>query len=417
MVMRFSRTGRPAVISVSLLALFLPLGAASAQEVDRGTSALDLPRPGYEPRRMRFGTTTIAPELRVQSVYESNVFATSANEDDDIIVSIAPRIDATSEFGDVRLKSDIHADHREYTDNGRESRTTFGLGTKGDYGLNRAHRLTFGARFDRDVESRADPEATRNPNLPPRKIDMLSGELGYSYKLNRIGIGAQGGVQRQNYLAPDESDRDLTTWRGSVRVSAQLAAGRDVFLLGFVNRRDHRLSVDRSGLDRDATTLGFLTGAGLDIGTKWRGEIGIGLFRTNSDDPTLRSFSGFAANGKITWSPDERTAITADVFRGDVATVQSGAGGRIDTRIGLRLDQEIRHNLLMSVRGGVRRTSYRGGAADQRETTASVGGEVEYLMNRHISIFVNANYAQRYARIDLEDFKRTGAGVGLRLRY
>src|SRR3546814_2604218 len=137
-------------------------------------------------------------------------YLTAANEDDDIIVSIAPRIDATSEFGDVRLKSDIHADHREYTDNGRESRTTFGLGTKGDYGLNRAHRLTFGARFDRDVESRADPEATRNPDLPPRKIDMLSGELGYSYKLNRIGIGAQGGVQRQNYLAPDESDRALT---------------------------------------------------------------------------------------------------------------------------------------------------------------------------------------------------------------
>src|SRR3546814_16729861 len=105
-----------------------------------------------------------------------SVFATSANEDDDIIVSIAPRIDATSEFGDVRLKSDIHADHREYTDNGRESRTTFGLGTKGDYGLNRAHRLTFGARFDRDVESRAEPEATRNPDLPPRKIDMLSGD-------------------------------------------------------------------------------------------------------------------------------------------------------------------------------------------------------------------------------------------------
>src|SRR3546814_4747061 len=185
--------------------------------------------------------------------------------------------------------------------------------------------LTFGARFDRDVESRADPEATRNPDLPPRKIDMLSGELGYSYKLNRIGIGAQGGVQRQNYLAPDESDRDLTTWRGSVRVSAQLAAGRDVFLLGFVNRRDHRLSVDRSGLDRDATTLGFLPGAGLDIGTKWRGVIGVGLFRTNSDDPTLRSFSGFAANGKITWSPDERPAVTADVFRGNVATVPSGA--------------------------------------------------------------------------------------------
>src|SRR3546814_12223940 len=80
-------------------------------------------------------------------------------------------------------------------------------------------------------------------------------------------------VQRQNYLAPDESDRDLTTWRGSVRVSAQLAAGRDVFLLGFVNRRDHRLSVDRSGLDRDATTLGFLTGAGLDRSEEQTSEL------------------------------------------------------------------------------------------------------------------------------------------------
>src|SRR3546814_20852556 len=106
--MRFARTGRPAVISVSLLALFLPLGAASAQEVDRGTSALDLPRPGYEPRRMRFGPTTSAPELRVQSVSESNVFATSENADDAIIVSIAPRLDAPHEFRDLQPQTDIH---------------------------------------------------------------------------------------------------------------------------------------------------------------------------------------------------------------------------------------------------------------------------------------------------------------------
>src|SRR3546814_13993582 len=118
---------------------------------------------------MRFGTTTIAPELRVQSVYESNVFATSANEDDDIIVSIAPRIDATSEFGDVRPKSDIHADHREYTDNGRESRTTYALGTKDDYALNRAHRLTFGARFDREEETRADTDGANAEDRRRRK--------------------------------------------------------------------------------------------------------------------------------------------------------------------------------------------------------------------------------------------------------
>src|SRR3546814_16313807 len=101
---------------------------------------------------------------------------------------------------------------------------------------------------------------------------MLSGELGYSYKLNRIGIGAQGGVQRQNYLAPDESDRDLTTWRGSVRVSAHLPAARDVFLLGFLNRPDHRLSVARTGLARAPTPPGLPPGAWLHIDPQRRGQ-------------------------------------------------------------------------------------------------------------------------------------------------
>src|SRR3546814_14645712 len=118
--MRFARTGRPAGISVSLLALFLPLGAASAQEVDRGTSALDLPRPGYEPRRKRFGTTTIAPELRVQSVYESNVFATPANEDEASIVRIAARTAATPGFGHVRVKAALHHAHRNTPDKTRK---------------------------------------------------------------------------------------------------------------------------------------------------------------------------------------------------------------------------------------------------------------------------------------------------------
>jgi hypothetical protein len=390
---------------------------AEAQQVDRGTSALDLPRPGYEPRNLRFGTTVIAPEVRVKGLYDSNVFATSTNPSNDFIISVAPHIDATSEFGALSFKSDIYADHREYTDHGRESRTTFGGGTKGGYAINQANRLSFGARFDRDVESRADPEATRDPNLPPRKIDGLGAQLGYAYRRNRIGIAVDGAVQKQNYLAPDENDRDMTTWRGALKLSAQLAAGRDVFVQGYVNRRDHRLNFDRSGINRDTTTLGALAGIGLDIGTKWRGEMGVGVFRSNPADATLKSFSGFAANGRITWSPDERTAITADVFRGDVATIQSGAGGRIDTRLGLRLDQEVRHNLLMSVRAGVRRTTYRGAASDARQTTASVGGEVEYLMNRYVSVFVNASYAKRYARIDTDDFKKGGVGIGLRLRY
>src|SRR3546814_19932720 len=81
-------------------------------------------------------------------------------------------------------------------------------GTKADYAISRAHNLNFGARYDREVESRADPEATTDPDLSPRKIDLLSGDIGYRYQMNRIGISLQGGVQRQNYLPSAETDSD-----------------------------------------------------------------------------------------------------------------------------------------------------------------------------------------------------------------
>lgn len=405
-----------ALIGLSIIGL----GAAPmamAQEVDRGTSITNLPRPGYEPRNLRFGSTIVAPQLTLQGLYDSNVFATSSNAADDFILSIAPRVDATSEFGSLRLKTDAYVTHGEYVDHGSESRTTFGGGTKGDFAINRANRLSFGVRFDRQVESRADPEGNLNPFIKPRKINALSGDLGYRYQMNRIGIALAGGIDKQDYLSPADAERDMTTYRGSLRVSVQVSGGTDVFVQGFINRRDNRLAVDFSGIDRDATTVGALAGISLDLSNQWRGDMGFGVFRNNSDDPTIKSFTGFAANGKLTWSPDERTAVSLAVFRGDVGTVRSGVSGRIDTRVSLQLEQEIRHNLLFFARTGVRQTTYRGAPGSQRQTTGMVGAEAEYLLNRYMSVFVTGDYNKRWSKLVLERFEKSRVGLGLRLKY
>src|SRR3546814_20798511 len=121
-------------------------------------------------------------------------------------------------------------------------------GTKADYAISRAHNLNFGARYDREVESRADPEATTDPDLSPRKIDLLSGDIGYRYQMNRIGISLQGGVQRQNYLPSAENDRDMTTYRGSLRTSAPIAAGQTLSLEGYATRGTNRQNINHHGI-------------------------------------------------------------------------------------------------------------------------------------------------------------------------
>jgi hypothetical protein len=90
--------------------------------------------------------------------------------------------------------------------------------------------------------------------------------------------------------------------------------------------------------------------------------------------------------------------------------------GRIDTRIGLAIDQEVRHNLLLHVAGGVRAIHYRGGA-DNNQTYVTGEAEARYLLNRHVSLVADTSYTHRSAKVPDERFNRLQAMLGVRLIY
>lgn len=375
---------------------------------------MELPRPGYEPRRLRFGRLVVSPELVATARYDSNVFATPTDEQDDFVFDILPRVSAKLDRSTLALVLDAYANHRVYAENGSEDATTFGLGATADYAASKSLSANGALRFDRTVESRADPEASLR--IKPAKIDNALGNLAFSYRRNRIGISGHAEAQEVNFLAASERDRDHRSYRGSLGLSLLASARFDVFAETFVNRRDHQTAIDRSGVDRDATTLGVLAGTRIDIAGRWKGRIGLGAFRANPDDPTLRTFSGVHADANLTWWPDPRTLFSASVRRGDVATVRAGASGRIDTSASLRWEQEVRHDVLLRMTGGFRETRYRGGNP-RRLRQSSIGGELEYLVNNQLSLLVNANYVHRSANFANDRFDRSTVGVGAIFRY
>lgn len=413
--MRSALVRGSAIALLSYVQLTSSYGGAWAQEVRRGTSALNLPRKGYEAKRLHYGRFVISPELAIEEMYDSNVFATSTNEEDDFVTTLSPRIDIDSGAGKLSASSSVYANIAEYLQNPRESNTTYGGSLESGYLINRANSMNGVLRYDRAVESRTDPEAS-DRSEPPRKIDIFAGELGYQYRRNRVGLGARAAASRLDFLDPAEDDRDMLVYRGSVRGSYLLTPRFDLYVESYANRRDLDSEVDRSGVNRDTTTLGILTGIRVDIASKWQGAIGVGVFHSNPDDRSLESFSGISASGSLTWSPDERTALIFDVFRGDVATIQSGATGRVDTRASLRLEQEVRHNILFGAVASLRATEYRG-ASNREQLLASIRLEGEYLLNRHLSLFVNGDYTRRFARDEDEEFNRVLVGLGVRLRY
>jgi hypothetical protein len=402
----------------ALLILLVPLpggGMAMAQREQRDQSVESLPRPGYEPKRIWIGQTVISPSVVVGATYDNNIFVTQSNRVDDTIFTISPNIGIERDDGTLRLSSDLFATLLRYADNKQENVNTFGFRGDARYTLNRAHAVTAAAAAERSYERRSDPEADINPLRSPAKIDLMRAELGYQYRPNRIGFGINVAVDRLNYLPAVDSDRDLVTWRGSARATMRASSRLDVFVQGYVNRRDARTRVDRNGVDRDTTTKGVLAGAAIDLADRWKGEMGVGIFRANPADPSLRSFSGFAANGSLTWRPRVRTAVTANVFRGDVGTIRAGANGRIDTRISVRVDQEVRHNIILGATLATRETTYRGVQRSQRLRSGEL--EATYLLNRHFAIVGGGYYSKRSASQPIDQYERFRFQLATRFVY
>lgn len=400
--------------SVAPLALCATM--AMAQDVTRNTSVRELPRKGYEPRDIRLGATVIRLQADASAAYDSNVFATSTDERDDIVFQLRPRIEAENDSGVGRARFQAYANLRELVDNSREGSLAFGASLNGDRAINQANSISATAQYDRAIESRADPERRAGILDPPRKIDVLFSDFRFAHRGARFGIDVTGALQRFDYLSPIDADRDLNIYRGSITGSIRLASALDLFAEAYVNRRDFDRTVDFSGVDRDATTYGLLVGGRRELTGRLRGRLGVGVFRSEPSDPSLKPFSGFSASGDLTWTPRPRTIVTLSAFSGDVATVRSGASGRTDTRLGVRVEQEARHNILL--RGGVSylRTRFRG-VGGQRQASYAADVEAEYLLNRHVSAFGNVAYVKRTAQRVVDRFDRSVFMLGVRLRY
>lgn len=390
-------------------------GAAGAQQSAATLNFEQKPPPGYERRAMHFGAWTVMPELRLSAVADSNIFATSSNAEEDIIFIVEPKVMLERSTEELKIDVDAHGTIRQYAENTGENINLFGANGRLRYKATPAQTVTAGAGFERTFQRRDDPERNDDLNLPLTPIANFSADVGYGYRPGRLGVEARAGLVKTDYDEPVDDERDLTSYRGSVRTLAGVSSRVDAFVEAYAVWRDFRLDVDNTGVDRDGETFGGTAGVALDITDKLTGEIGAGVFRATFDDPTLDEFTGFGASGALTWLPQQRTALVLNVFRGDVATNRIGANGRVDSRASLKVFQEVRHNLRARLEAGYRHGEFRG--ADQTQDDITAGAAVEYLISRHLAAELGYTFRKRDATLPLEEFTAHQVGLALVARY
>lgn len=398
-------------LAVTSAALAMP---AYAQD-DDDIAPPRLPRPGYEYEGIQSGNTTIVVDTDLRLDYASNIFRVSENERDDVRAILSPSIAVTQQVSTGSFGAEVHAAFTRHAETERENTDTFGgslaLGLSPSAG--RVFEAVVG--YDRAIERRGDPEASIGPTDRPREIDIILAEATYSQDIGDLRLGLGIGAEKIDLLDPLDDDRDQTLYRASAKIGYNFSPAFDVYVEPYFNRRDLRLATDFTGIDRDVNTYGLLVGVEREIGNRLVGNVSVGLFQTDPESDLIPAYTGTRINTSVTWQPRTRTAVNFRLERGNAATVRAGATTRIDTIARIRVDQEIRHNLL-----GYASVSYidRLYLGEDRGSLKTAGGLVglEYLVNRRFSLFSSASYETRNSLDEIEEYNAFVFSVGVRTR-
>lgn len=387
---------------------------AAGQELDRAAPLIEAPKE-YSATPIRIGAAALLLGVDVRGEYIDNIYALPENRIGDFRLTALPQTSLTLDNDRFRVAARAQAAVRRYADRKTENSVAGLLALDGLWRLSQADTLSFSSAIARAVEDRGAPESLRNPAVPPRKSNVLTGELGYRHVGGRIVLATRAATTRNNVLRSIDRERDFTQWSLQGRAGLRASGTFQLFSEGFVTQRDFDVATDRSGINRDSRTIGGRGGIEIDPGGLVRGEAAIGLFRFNPDDASLNSRTGVSGSASLIYQPRERLAFTLDAFSGDVATVRNGAQQRTDTRLRFGIQQEIYHNLRWQAGLVYLRTNYIGNPDSER----TFGGiaEVEYLVNRRVAVALQGRHSNRNSTDPQDDFRRNSLGLELRLQY
>ncbi|MXP44333.1 outer membrane beta-barrel protein [Allopontixanthobacter sediminis] len=400
------------LLACSLLALVLP-AMASAQEVGSTAPSVYASDPEFTNRAVGLGAFRLTAGAEARIDYDSNVFAEPVDGSSDAVFRAAPYAEISRE-GPLSLSLRGSLDLRRYASESSENSEGGRVQLRAGLALPAGQLLSSEVSWDRAIEDRGDPEARTLLGLGPRRYDILTGGLAYRRTSARFLLNLAASAQKVDALDILDADRDYNAYSGQAAFGIRPGGAFYIVASAFTNRREFRLEEIVPGVDRDTTTYGGRLGIQSDGKGLIEGRLAAGLFKLEPDDAATQSRTGFSVDGLLTYRPQRRTAISLEMFQGDVASFRGGASARKDSSISLRLEQEIRHNLLGRLSAGYRRTSFFSLA--QQQETWRLGAEAEYLLGPNASLIASVRYGDRDSDIPIEVFDRFMAGVGVRIR-
>ncbi|MGH9197631.1 MAG: outer membrane beta-barrel protein, partial [Acidimicrobiia bacterium] len=312
---------------------------------DRGETVTNRPRPEFDALGVRAGSFLISPRLRVQEIYDDNIFAADTDKKDDFITLISPQLDIASDWNNHAFDVHANATIGRYADEGEEDFEDFAVGANGQLDITQRANLRAGVSYDRLHEGRGSPDDVRrqggSPPVEPTVFEVGSAFLTYEQWFGRFLLELNGAadqldydnVRREDGGTIINDDRDRAIIAGGLKLGYEFVPGYTAFVRGAVDHRRYDNLDASNPLDRDSDGYLIEVGTDLDLTGVLFGDVSVGYKSQDYADPRLDTVGDVAGAVSLTWTPTGLATVSAFVTREIIETTAAAAVFKTNGRL------------------------------------------------------------------------------------
>lgn len=409
-----ARCGLLAALALAAGGVIAPSGANAQDQIYRGQTVNERPRPTYDAKGVPVGGFVLYPLIDVSGNYDDNIFAEEVNEVDDYEITVGPEARLQSRWSRHALTLSGFGRIHRFIDRTDQNTSEYGGNGQFRLDLGRDATLSAGGGYERRTIDRRDPEEAGRAT--PEQVDIASGSASFSQPFVKLRLTLSGDVINYDEVDPLDSDKNRLEYTGRARLGYDVSPAITGFVQGFYTRRDFDLALDSAGFNRDTKVFGGVAGLAYDITGILYGETSVGYYKTEFDDTRFTSDSGVYVDSKTTWNVTALTTLIARVSRENITTNEIIAGFASSSRRQVRFRGELQHelakNILINADGGYTRDQFLEVA--RTDKTIDAGVIVRLFLDSHFSLFASYRYSKRDSNALTEEYTSNRVVLGLR---
>lgn len=371
-------------------------------DFDRGrnTSVIQRERPDYDRIGIHAGSFKVFPQATLNAGYSDNLYYSKEDTAKAGFIEFTPALEVSSDWSRHGLKLRGSTQLQRYFSESRRNQTAWDFGALGTVELGNAMRIFPEVQIERDFETPFSGETTaENAVLSSyvRKYAGLRGE--YSAGQTKVTLAVNdtnyqfSDIVRPSGIVVDQSNRDRNILRGTAQL--QYAFTPSVAAYAQVGYADTSYDTDLlAGVrNRDSDGYSAIVGFNFDLSGLMRGTLGAGYTRRDFRSSLYPNVDGFSFEGKLEYFPSELTTFTLAARRIIEDSNIGSTNAFFDNRASLRVDHELRRNIILSLGGEVARQDYVGSPA--KVDVYRITGNSTLLSSNWLSFNLGFSYTGR----------------------